>query len=101
MALQITLPFVFWELLAAVRGDSANQFDEACNNAQDQAREIEPGGMQPFVEPNTDQPSHKRRCRENQGELAVAGELHPIVLLFGSGIVGQVILARQPLALGR
>jgi len=53
------------------RGDEANQFHESGDDAEDQAREIKPSGVQPVVEGDPDEPSDDGGGGKDEGELAV------------------------------
>src|SRR5207248_4364131 len=58
-----------------------DQFDKSGDDTEQQAGQIEPCGVQPFIEADSDQPPHKGCGRQHQAELAIASDLKPKLLV--------------------
>src|SRR5436305_14655673 len=61
----------------------ANELHESGNDSKDQSDEIEPGGVQPAVEREPDQPSGNGCGGKDECQLAVVCQLPSHVLAFG------------------
>src|SRR5580698_5681610 len=80
-----------------VAQNRAYQFEESGRDAQEDAGQVKPSGVQPAVETRAGEPSHDEGCGEDECQLAVAGCLNPEVLflfffLYATGLFASEIL---------
>jgi len=71
---------LYERLLRTGRTDKPNQFHKAGHTAQDQARDIDPVGVQPVIKASTDEPTNEGGGGKNHGKLTVAGKLYQDIL---------------------